>query len=378
MAVAKDPQMLNLETIPTVILAPVQSVMEIGADSNVIQHYGGDGYGELAKGELVKTVGSLPAIVSGRGRGGIDPRPWQQEGDWPCPNSSCSNINFSFRGICNRCGTARPTGFFPPVRGGLGCSRIRGRGPGDAGCRSGRGAAVAPALFGPNDWNCPMCGNINWAKRTKCNICNTTKPGYNEGGAREGRAGGYKEFDEAEIEESKRRRREMEEDDGEMYDEFGNLKKKFRAKSRTGGLQGAAGLDTGGIGKAGWNMVEFGVAEQSKQKSKDRSCFRYDNETADHQGRDSVQNVPTAPRSQRVNVIGRETRLDVDEWNREGNQDDHPVMDQDSEPGGAWALERIAVRGRDEEVCILESENDLHGKYLCRRKRLRERDRIMD
>ncbi|KAG0574112.1 hypothetical protein KC19_VG235300 [Ceratodon purpureus] len=310
MAVAKDPQMLNLETIPTVILAPVQSVMEIGADSNVIQHYGGDGYGELAKGELVKTVGSLPAIVSGRGRGGIDPRPWQQEGDWPCPNS--------------------------------------------------------------------RCGNINWAKRTKCNICNTTKPGYNEGGAREGRAGGYKEFDEAEIEESKRRRREMEEDDGEMYDEFGNLKKKFRAKSRTGGLQGAAGLDTGGIGKAGWNMVEFGVAEQSKQKSKDRSCFRYDNETADHQGRDSVQNVPTAPRSQRVNVIGRETRLDVDEWNREGNQDDHPVMDQDSEPGGAWALERIAVRGRDEEVCILESENDLHGKYLCRRKRLRERDRIMD
>lgn len=28
------------------------------------------------------------------------------------------------------------------------------------------------------------CGNINWAKRTKCNICNTTKPGHNEGGAR--------------------------------------------------------------------------------------------------------------------------------------------------------------------------------------------------
>ncbi|KAG4403463.1 hypothetical protein GLYMA_01G117401v4 [Glycine max] len=29
-----------------------------------------------------------------------------------------------------------------------------------------------------------MCGNINWAKRTKCNICNTNKPGHNEGGVR--------------------------------------------------------------------------------------------------------------------------------------------------------------------------------------------------
>lgn len=55
------------------------------------------------------------------------------------------------------------------------------------------------------------CGNINWAKRLKCNICNTSKPGYNEGGAREGRAGGFKEFDEAEIKETKRRRREQEE-----------------------------------------------------------------------------------------------------------------------------------------------------------------------
>lgn len=31
---------------------------------------------------------------------------------------------------------------------------------------------------------CFRCGNINWAKRTKCNICNTNKPGHNEGGVR--------------------------------------------------------------------------------------------------------------------------------------------------------------------------------------------------
>ena len=28
------------------------------------------------------------------------------------------------------------------------------------------------------------CENINWAKRNKCNICNTSKPGLNEGGVR--------------------------------------------------------------------------------------------------------------------------------------------------------------------------------------------------
>lgn len=28
------------------------------------------------------------------------------------------------------------------------------------------------------------CGNINWAKRMKCNICNTNKPGHNEAGVR--------------------------------------------------------------------------------------------------------------------------------------------------------------------------------------------------
>ncbi|CAM8946085.1 unnamed protein product [Rhodiola kirilowii] len=122
----------------------------------------------------------------------------------------------------------------------IGRARIQGRGGGlgrgrnnnDSG-GAGRGTGGAPGLFGPNDWTCPMCANINWAKRLKCNVCNTNKPGHNEGGVRGGRAGGYKELDEEEIQETRRRRREAEEDDGEMYDEFGNLKKKFRAKTQT-------------------------------------------------------------------------------------------------------------------------------------------------
>lgn len=86
MALAKDSQLLNLETVPTLISAPVQSVIELGADSNPTQDYGGDNAGDLGGGDYVEGFGSLPVVVSGRGRVGIDPKPWQQEGDWSCPN----------------------------------------------------------------------------------------------------------------------------------------------------------------------------------------------------------------------------------------------------------------------------------------------------
>ncbi len=34
-----------------------------------------------------------------------------------------------------------------------------------------------PGLFAPEDWACPSCGNMNWARRGKCNMCGTSKPG---------------------------------------------------------------------------------------------------------------------------------------------------------------------------------------------------------
>lgn len=102
---------------------------------------------------------------------------------------------------------------------------------------------------------------------------------------RGGRGGGYKELDEEELEEIKRRRREAEEvrsisaitwsflfytgltlffswsqDDGELYDEFGNLKKKFRAKTQ----QAEAGRALPGSGRAGWEVEELGICCISK------------------------------------------------------------------------------------------------------------------
>nr|GEU95818.1 transcription initiation factor TFIID subunit 15 isoform X1 [Tanacetum cinerariifolium] len=74
----------------------------------------------------------------GRGRGDASrnapPKAWQQDGDWMYPNTSCTNVNFAFRGVCNHCGSAGPVG--ASVGGG---GRVRGRGGPDS--RGGRNAA---------------------------------------------------------------------------------------------------------------------------------------------------------------------------------------------------------------------------------------------
>ena len=131
-----------------------------------------------------------------------------RDGDWPCPNASCGNVNFAYRGQCNRCGAARPAG---AGAGGVGKND------------------KPNGIFGPDDWTCSNCFNVNWARRAKCNECGAPKEGKAKE-KREGRGGGHKEIDdEDERRETERRRRENEE--REIYDDFGNLKKQFRASA---------------------------------------------------------------------------------------------------------------------------------------------------
>ncbi|KAI3922857.1 hypothetical protein MKW98_006988 [Papaver atlanticum] len=269
----------------------------------------------------------------GKGRGRVDAsgKPWQQDGDWSCPNTSCGNVNFAFRGVCNRCGSARPSGASGSSSAGGG--RGRGRGADDSGGR-GRPAGAPAGLFGPNDWACPMCANINWAKRTKCNICNTNKPGHNEGGVRGGRAGGYKELDEEEIEETRRRRREAEQDDGELYDEFGNLKKKFRAKTQ----QAEAGQVLPGAGRAGWEVEE--LERNGRERSKDRTRNRDDRESSKSREHDGYSSSRDYRRSR-----SRDRERDREERGKDRDRD--RLRDYDHDRSKEYGHERDRDRDRN-------------------------------
>ncbi|MEE6494767.1 hypothetical protein FKM82_001868 [Ascaphus truei] len=128
------------------------------------------------------------------------------DGDWICPDKKCGNVNFARRTSCNRCGREKTTEAKMMKAGGTEIGKTL--------------AEKSRGLFSANDWQCKTCGNVNWARRSECNMCNTPK--YAKLEERTGYGGGFNERENVEY-------IEREESDGE-YDEFGRKKKKYRGR----------------------------------------------------------------------------------------------------------------------------------------------------
>ena len=123
------------------------------------------------------------------------------DGDWTCPDPQCGNVNFARRMACNRCGLEKKI------------DKVKKQGTeiGSAAAEKSKG------LFAADDWQCSKCGNVNWARRSTCNVCNAPK--FSEVEERTGLGGG---FDERGIVEYKERPHS----DDDEYDDFGRKKKR--------------------------------------------------------------------------------------------------------------------------------------------------------
>uniref|UniRef100_A0A1I7XU15 Zinc finger Ran-binding domain-containing protein 2 n=1 Tax=Heterorhabditis bacteriophora TaxID=37862 RepID=A0A1I7XU15_HETBA len=121
-----------------------------------------------------------------------------KDGEWACTDSKCARVNAEHRNTCEMCGKPKP--------------RSKNR----VGKEIGKEMAdKSKGLFAAEDWVCSKCGNVNWARRKTCNVCNAPKLADLE--RRTGYGGGYN--DRQDVEYVKR-------DYDDEFDEFGRKKKR--------------------------------------------------------------------------------------------------------------------------------------------------------
>ncbi|GLD98585.1 hypothetical protein PINS_up007302 [Pythium insidiosum] len=187
--------------------------------------------------------------MSGRnGAGGRGPA--LTDGNWACPNPGCANVNFARRTECNRCHTARPEGAGASASNSTSAPDARG----------------PPGLFKSTDWTCVICGNVNWERRSECNICKSPKPGMpGLDEKRDGAGGGFNERQER-VASAKT---EVDEDG---YDDFGMKKKKVkasRAEREAAALARLKQTYSAIIGPTGDSMLPTSIANSKFHKRRE-------------------------------------------------------------------------------------------------------------
>uniref|UniRef100_A0A183BMR8 Zinc finger Ran-binding domain-containing protein 2 n=1 Tax=Globodera pallida TaxID=36090 RepID=A0A183BMR8_GLOPA len=141
-------------------------------------------------------------------------RPALKEGEWACVDAKCAQINSDKRRHCQKCGKDKPR-----------AKQKIGREIGKEAAEKSKG------LFAAEDWVCTKCGNVNWARRIMCNVCNAPKLADLE--VRTGYGGGYMDREDVEY---------IQRDDDEEFDEFGR-KKKRRGMAEFLGTKGVVDED---------------------------------------------------------------------------------------------------------------------------------------
>jgi len=156
-------------------------------------------------------------------------------------------VNYARRTECNRCKAPKP------MKGGK-------NKPG--GIQIGKHLAEkSKGLFSAEDWQCATCGNVNWARRSDCNLCHAPKFGKLE--ERTGAGGGFNERGTVEYKSDV-------ESDGE-YDDFGRPKKKRQASSSTPSepLPKEESGDEDDLGRYALDTDEDGTSSGSSSSSSD-------------------------------------------------------------------------------------------------------------
>ncbi|XP_075252090.1 uncharacterized protein LOC142344374 isoform X3 [Convolutriloba macropyga] len=182
-----------------------------------------------------------------------------RDGDWTCTEENCSASNFARRTECFKCGKGRDFKAWKKQK----AKEI-----------GGSEAKKSGGLFSADDWRCNKCGNINWARRNTCNMCNAPKVEEDE---RTGYGGGFN--DRQDIEYVDR------DSSGDEIDDFGRKKKKLRAalnvtdQSSSGGMKEKSDMngedddedddDEGDASK--YNLDSDSEEKKEKRKSRSRS-----------------------------------------------------------------------------------------------------------